>query len=244
MPSANVLITQAFRLLNVLGTGETPSDAEAEDARVTLNQMVDAWGAERLTMHEEVRTAFTLTSGTGTYTIGTGGNFNIVRPVWIDRGSVILDSAATDPLELPISGPLTVEQFQRIAQKSTDSSYPTYFYYDWGFDASERGNITVYPIQNRANVQLVLYTPGLAVSQFTNLTTVFVWPPGYQRAIKYNLAMELAPEYGVKQIHPIVERTARRSFAVIQAANAKPPIMRMDNALVGRKRWDFRTGNP
>jgi hypothetical protein len=54
--------------------------------------------------------------------------------------------------------------------------------------------------------QLELYT-WVPLQQFADLVTSYALAPGYERAVIYNLAVELAPEFGA-QIQPAVSEVA------------------------------------
>ena len=55
-------------------------------------------------------------------------------------------------------------------------------------------------------------------------------PPGYERALRYALAVELAPEFG-KTPSPIVLSTAAESFGLIKSRNAQPQYLYFDATL-------------
>ncbi len=50
MTTANEQINGALRLLGVLAEGETPSAETSQDALAALNQMIDSWNTERLSV--------------------------------------------------------------------------------------------------------------------------------------------------------------------------------------------------
>lgn len=79
---------------------------------------------------------------------------------------------------------------------------------------------------------IVLYTPS-ALAQFTDQSTQYTFPPGYAKAIRYNLAVELAAEFGVEP-SKTVSRQALLSLADVKRANFAPLEARFDAALVGR----------
>lgn len=81
--TAQQLVSDALRMLGVHGTGQT---LEADDVQVglrMLNELIDAWGTQRLTMPALVRTVVPLTVGQTVYTIGVGGDIDIPRPTEI-----------------------------------------------------------------------------------------------------------------------------------------------------------------
>ena len=232
--SANTLIKQSLKVLGELGQGEPLDGTEAQDGLITLNQMVDALGIERHWLHTVLRNLYSLTSGTQDYTIGTGATFNVERPTWIDSVSVIPDSTVAAPsrTELPMGRPLTVAQWQAIAVKGTTSAFPTAIYYDFENTALV-ATISVYPIPDQSNVQLVLYFPGIAVANFADLSTTYSFVRGYERALKFLLAVELADEYGVN-VSPRVERLANEAAAVVKRGNLRPVDAQIDPAIAGQ----------
>lgn len=230
MPSGLEFITGALHDLGVLAEGEAPSGQEAADALIVLNQMADALGIERLILYEIVRTTQTLTASTASYTIGTGGTINIVRPVWIDHAGLVVDTTATPPVEIPISV-LTDDEYARWPSKTLTSTQPYAIWYDYKWTAG-LGTVFVLPIPTVSTTQLVLYTPGVAVAQFANLSTVYTFPPGYQRALRKNLALEIAPMFHASP-SPLLVNQAIESKAAIKRANHRPSHIQCDPALVG-----------
>ncbi len=61
--TANDQINGALRVLGVLAEGETPSAATSQDALTALNQMIDSWNTERLSVFATQDQVFSWTSG-------------------------------------------------------------------------------------------------------------------------------------------------------------------------------------
>ncbi len=78
------LITSALRLTGVYASDEEPSFGDANQSLTVLNDMIDAWNADRLAIYTTRIDDFPFVNSQQAYTIGTGGDFNIPRPARID----------------------------------------------------------------------------------------------------------------------------------------------------------------
>jgi hypothetical protein len=219
------LITRALRLLQILAPGDVLNDDDAQDGLSTLNELVDGWATDGTTMLAVVRTQGNLVSGTSSYTIGSGGDFNIVRPVRIARASVIPDRTVADPIEIPFDHILTVAEYQAIQVKTLTARFPDRMSYDHAWSAG-LGRITPWPVPNASVAALVLYCE-TALTAFADLSTSYTFAPGYVPALRYNLALELAADFE-KVAKPIVVLKAREYLAKIQVANTRPVTLRCD----------------
>ena len=118
------------------------------------------------------------------------------------------------------------EQYQRIGFKTISSNYPDYLYYNPTYPF---GTITLYPVPNIA-LQLILSQTSKLLD-ISYLQQVISLPPGYERALIYNLAIELAPRYGrASQVVPgsTIWRLAKESFADLKRTNQERRIMTSD----------------
>jgi hypothetical protein len=76
-----------------------------------------------------------------------------------------------------------------------------------------------------------------------NLSTILYYPPGYLRAFTYNLAMEIAPEFGVEP-SPQVQRIAMTSKRNLKRINNPDDVMSIPYAIVAtRQRFNIYAGN-
>jgi len=81
--TAGEQINRALRLLGVLAEGETPSADMSNDALTALDQMIDSWNTERLSVFATQDQMFTWPAGEITRTLGPSGNFVGLRPVMV-----------------------------------------------------------------------------------------------------------------------------------------------------------------
>lgn len=235
------LLTSTLKLINVVAKTEVPSADEQTDAFNRLNDMMDSWQAERLMVYNVVRTVFNLTSGKQAYSIGTSGtpDFNITRPLWIQDAGII-NTAVSPTFELPMRA-LTDDEWSEVTVKGVQAALSWYFYYDYAFP---NGNISFWPIPNVGTLQAALYLP-TAVTQFAAVSTPISLPPGWAEAIRYNLAVRLAPEFG-KQIDPIIAAMATETKRTIERANTRLNQLGIDPSIVGAggnaKAWNWILG--
>lgn len=225
--TGNDLITSTLRLIGAISAEETPSAAEANDALAVLNQLIDQWNAERMMIFTITINEFPLTVGQQVYTLGPGGNFNMPRPAKIPRMSIVSLLNPAQPLELPIEM-LTEQQWQEeIPVKLIQSTLPLQCYDDGAFPFRNLNfrYIPTIPV----NVRIYAWQ---ALSQFVDLVTDYTFPPGYIKAIRYNLALDLAPEYE-RPLNPEITAQAATSKGIIKSMNTVIVDLKCDTALIG-----------
>jgi hypothetical protein len=223
------LIKFSLRSAGVLADGEVPTASEAQDSLLIAQQMMDSWSADRLKVFSIQRTAqFPLTSGQQVYRVGTGGDFNIPRPAKLSRVGIINLGNPIQPLELPLEY-LTYDEWAGIPVKNIQSALPLKVWDDQGFPYR---NLSYWPVPN-VQVQTVLYIWAV-LSTFPDLTTDVEFPPGYFKALRYNLAVELCADFSMP-VPQVVTELAAESRAIIEAMNALDIVMRCDPAVVNPK---------
>jgi hypothetical protein len=121
---------------------------------------------------------------------------------------------------------------------------PTYVWDDQGFPF--RG-LNFWPIPN-VNDQVTIY-PWTALTEPSTLTTLIAQPPGYQQALRYNLAALLAAEFPPvpPQVLQMVVGIAAQSKAVVKAMNQPLVDLRVDPALTlvgGKYLWNWISDMP
>ena len=196
--------------------------------------MLDSWSNERLMINTVNQTSFPLVISQGRYTIGPGGDFNMTRPTRIVDPCFIRDLDGTDtPLTL-----INVEAYGRIVDKTTDGTYPIYLYYDQSYSDTSTGVVFFYP---EPQASLSTYINSLQpLTNFSTLTHTCLFPPGYQRAIEYNYAIEAAG--GFTEVDPSVAMIARQSKAAIKTVNLPAPVSRLPAGIGGGVKMDILSG--
>lgn len=228
MATALDIITRGMRMLGVIGSGQTPTAEEIADGLTILNAMLDSWSNERLTVHVLKQDNHT-TTGATSYSIGSGGTINSVRPIRIES-AFLRENNVDTALEI-IS---RREDYDSITNKSRTGT-GAYLYYDPVYPL---GLIYVWPIPNGPVLHISSWKP---FSTFTALTDPVSLPPGYERAISANFAIDYASEFGV-QVRGDVAEIAREAKANIKRANVTSSLMAFDSGLSSYGTFDIYSG--
>ena len=234
MATAGDQINRALRLLGVLAEGETASADTANDALVALNQMIDSWNTERLSVFSTQDQIFTWPADNIKRTLGPSGDFVGNRPVLFDDATYY---KAPSGVSYGIKF-INQAQYDGIAVKTATSTFPQVIFVNMTYPDVE---MYVYPKPTQD-----LEWHFISVEELTQpatLATELHFPPGYLRAFTYNLAMEIAPEFGVEP-SPQVQRIAMTSKRNLKRINNPDDIMSLPYAVVAnRQRFNIYAGN-
>lgn len=231
------LITASLRDLGVIASGEVATASEANDALTKLNLMLDSWNAERLMIYAILPTTFNFVAGKKTYTIGPSGDINMPRPARIDALTYQYTTNIAQPLIMQVEL-LDLDQYNSIAVPDIQTQLPTTAYIN---DNYPLRTMFLYPVPTQVwTASLFTWAPLTAVA---NLTSTIALPPGYAEALEYNLAVRMAPQYGVSPSSEVIQ-LAMDMRAKVKSLNSEPaPLMSVDTAIMPRRRpWNWRTG--
>jgi hypothetical protein len=233
--TANDQINGALRLIGMLAEGETPSAATSQDALTALNQMIDSWNIERLSVFCTQDQIINWHPNQISRTLGPSGDTVGNRPVLVDDASYFRDPSNGISYGLKL---INQQQYNGIAVKTVTSTYPQVMWVNMTFPDI---TMTVYPVPTK-----LLEFHIVSVEQLTkpaNLATNLAFPPGYLRAFKYNLACEIAAEFGVEP-SPTVQRIAMTSKRNLKRINNPDDIMALPYSIVAtRQRFNVFAGN-
>tara|TARA_R110000868_G_scaffold58444_8_gene180649 strand:- start:643 stop:1356 length:714 start_codon:yes stop_codon:yes gene_type:complete len=228
-------INGALRLIGQLAEGETPSAATSADSLTALNQMLDSWSSERLSVFSTQDQVFTWPASTASRTIGPTGDFVGNRPVLLDDSTYFRDTSNNISFGIKI---INQQQYNGIAVKTVTSTYPQVL---WINMEMPNADMYIYPVPTKA-----LQWHFISVTELVEpaaLSTVLVVPPGYIRAFRFNLACEIAAEFGVEP-PPQVRRIAMYSKRNIKRINNPDDVMSLPYSIVAtRQRFNIYSGN-
>jgi hypothetical protein len=229
------IINRSLRLLGVAATGESADSPEATDALTALNMMLDQWNNERLMIYAYKNETFTLTSGTGTYSIGDGGTFDTVRPLKIERAFVRFTPSTLTAYDFSLEI-ISNEKYQDIFMKAIQVTYPLYLCYNPTYPL---GEIKLWPIPN--STCTLSLSSAYQLIHFTSINNEISLPPGYESALAYNLAVEMSPEYG--KVNQLVIDKANETKESLMAVNLDITPMKTDPALYTFRGFNILSGS-
>jgi len=234
MASALDQITGALRLIGQLAEGETASSETANDSLTAMNQMIDSWNTERLSVFSTQDQVFTWPSNEATRTLGPTGDFVGNRPIQVDDSTYFRDTGTGISYGVKI---INEQQYNGIAVKDVTSTFPQVLWVNYDF---ENISMSVFPVPTQALEWHIVSVAEL--SQPATLATALAFPPGYLRAFRYNLACEIAAEFGVEP-SPQVMRIAMTSKRNLKRINNPDNIMSMPYPLIKiRGRFNVYSG--
>jgi hypothetical protein len=235
MTTAGDQINGALRLLGVLAEGETPSAATSQDALFALNQMIDSWGTEKLSTFTTQEQVFNWLPGLISQTLGPSGDFVGDRPVLMDDATYFVDTSTGISYGIKL---INQQQYDGIAVKTVTSTFPQVMWINTNYPNID---MHIYPVPTK-----ILEWHFISAAQLTQPATIatpLYFPPGYLRAFRYNLACELAPEFGVEP-SATVSRIAMYSKRNLKRINNPDDIMSIPYAIVStRQRFNIFAGN-
>jgi len=208
MTTAREIVKKSLQKLGALVKSESPSADEANDGFSSLNQLLESWSNDSATIPSRAWETFTLVSGQSTYTMGSGQTFNTTRPTNIIQAYVRIGGVDND-VDI-----INDTAYNEIPFKAL-TGVPQFLNYD---NANPADNLRIYPVPASGYQLFILSEKPL--TSFTTLDTVITLPPGWERALIYNLALELAPEYGVEP-DPSIAAIAAKSLGLVRLATVR-----------------------
>ena len=245
---SNGLAYLALRDLGVLPKAAMGASPDLlNDILLAANQMLDAWLLNKLYVPWQQLTQFTTIGGSQFYCIGpnetatrfiNGQTFNPVqatRPIKIEYCDVILNTFSP-PVRQPVEILEDDKDWERIRVQQIPTAIPLKLYYDKSANPDGHGGAFALMYfwpgpQSSYQIELLQWEP---LQQFPALLTAITVPPGYQRLIQKQLAVEIAPlarmyakelyENGLKGYDPAmlarVEKQAAQAKREVEQYNA------------------------
>jgi hypothetical protein len=126
--TARDLCVDSLKESGVLGVGQTALSEDISDAFTRLQRMIAVWQKQRWLVPSLQDIQFN-GDGSKFYTVGLGGNIDIIPPSDVKGGYVIQRNTGQTPVSLPLKKIFSYENYIQITVKDL-TSLPTRFFYD------------------------------------------------------------------------------------------------------------------
>ena len=214
-PTANEIILSAFELIRVSDSEslQVPTTAQYNRAIQALNFMLTAWQADGLQLWARKTTSFALTTGTINYEIGSGATINVNRPLKIYNA---WRHESTNNTDVPIQ--VVSEKEYNEYNNKEQTGTPISLYYNPRYESNSvqegstaKGLISIYQPADATGASLysIFINYQRPFNDFTATTDTLDFPQEWNEAIKYGLAVRLAPNNGV----PMMEYDRLKAMA-------------------------------
>lgn len=187
--TAATVIKGALRLVGAISQGETPTSAQETEAMEALNMMVKSLAAKGLPLWRISNTQFSPVQGVASYNIGTGQTVNADKPLKMYQAFY-----SQNDVDVPLRI-ITRDEYERLGNKTSQGN-PAQLYYE---PLRDYGVIHLFPVPSGATPTITVISQH-HIQDFTLTTNTPDLPQEWFEALKYNLAMRLAGEYGMSSI--------------------------------------------
>lgn len=197
--------------LRLFGYSDVPTAEQAATAREALNLLLSLWENEPLlALHE--RAQYSTTIGEAEYAFGVGLTWDGAFPCRILRAGVLERGETVEYLASIVSD----KEYEEITDK-------TILGCPWALmplKSGSTGTVYLYPVPDKIYYVNLLTTKKFP--EYSDLVTEVDLPAGYVDALKYSLAVELAPEYESTPSQWVIAQAAAK-LAAIKAMNVENP---------------------
>jgi len=207
--SRDVIITAAIRKLGVLAEGQSPSTANINDGATALNMLVAKFRTVGMPIWARKTYSFSPTANNAIYQIGIGKTLNTAYPLHVLQ-AYRRDGTDSTKVDMQI-----VPNFNYNLYPSNSGGFPIQMTYQ---PFVNYGEISLWPVPDSSATSSTITVIYQAPFQyFDNATDTMDFPEEWYMAIVYNLAVALAPEWGI----PLADRNLLLKEAQLYLEEAK-----------------------
>lgn len=180
------------------------SATQITHALTAANLMLESWSLERLKQYKMTLASFSTANATASYVIGTGQTWNTLQPIEIENAYVRVSN------EDYFVEPVRRREYMQIRNKSK-AGRPEKLFFERG---ETNGTVYLWPVPTA--VESIWLDMRRVIASYSLATDVVTLPRGYERALIWNLALELCPDYEAQPSETIKAKAAESLAALMQ----------------------------
>lgn len=235
MATTAEIIKLALQEIGVQDPGEPVESDDEETVHEIFKELFQEFSNERLLIHGQTHESFDISTvgAASSYTIGSSGVLNTVRPISITSLRITSGSYDYDVVEM------SAKKWANIPFKQS-LSIPRYFYYNNTFPLA-----TIYLDSGTDTSQTIKIISIKQLADLPGLSSEVTFPNGYTKLFRQLLAVEAHPFFPGSTLSNVTLRGAERSRNNIKNANYQPIQADMDSGLEKPSIYDYdiRSGN-
>lgn len=182
MTTASQLITRSLRTIGAITATEAPSADDLSAGLDALNDVLAALSTKRGAFPAQTNHSLTLTAGDGQYSIGSGADFAVARPLRVESAYITVNGL---DVQLTVG---SREDYNGIVEKS-ETGEPTHVFYD---ATSANGTLYFYPVPTYSYACVL--TCWTEFTQVSGVNDSLVMPTYLVSYLRYAVAIILAAE--------------------------------------------------
>jgi hypothetical protein len=214
--TVNDVIESSLRLIGVLDPNQTAAAEDVADSLMAFQDLMSEIGGDGTMIPGTTTEAITLVSTQSSYTVGENGSpdLNTIRPEHIFN-AFVRDSSGYDHYVDVISE----SDYNAISSKTT-ASRPQRIWYN---PTAPNGTVYVHPVPTSAeSLYIVSRKPFTeSTSKTQELLDDLGIPRNYHSHLKFMLAVEIAPEFGVEPSDKVIMRAAQGESKIMNLNMAR-----------------------
>jgi hypothetical protein len=193
----NDIITSALRVLGVIEIGAQPDAATIENASLVLNMMMKDWQTDGIKLWTVKELTLPIVAGQLSYNIGPDNSNDLVtdKPLKLIQ-CFLRNIGVTPPIDIPMTI-ISQKEYNDLGSKQSTGVTNSVYYWPY----VNYGTITLFldPDSFTATNYQLHMTVQRPIQDITGANQTFDFPSEWYQALRWGLASELAPEYGLDQ---------------------------------------------
>jgi len=227
MATGQTVLQNAKEDLGGLTTGGTAATTELAYGLVKLNNLIGSWAYEELFLPYEAKESLSVAGSLSTRTIGTGADWNTVRPVqieslwWVDAESV------THPVEM-----IDSRDYAKLEAKDVMTGRPLRAYYE-PVDLADITRGVLYFERTTDATETIHMLSLKELSELSVITGTISLPTPWIRALSANLVVEIAGKFGkaLNDSHILLANDSKQNIVNLVRKYRKTPAEKVEEAV-------------
>ena len=221
--TAKEIIIAAYQELGIVVSGGEPNANDLIWSLGKFNRMLNNFSTDGLNLHYRIEESFNLVSGIASYTIGSGAEFDTVRPNVIEQAFI----RDTDNHDYPLNiRPMS--EYWSLSEKTTQSR-PLKLYYD-----TKYSNGVIYLYYTPSNTDPLHIVSQKPLLVYLSAASEVSLPGEYEDMLVLNLAIRMASRYG-KAVSADLRLDAKEAFSNVKGLNLNSQLKGVKLGIPGRR---------